>query len=1526
MLKRLEHSHHLFFRRVTRFFAACAAVLLSALWLHSAQALPIFVDKLQGSMPLKDVASYLYSSKPALDVNAASSPGQQNAYQRLADGIPVNASGVFWLRFSILDDTDENAGTPLRNITTVLQLGYDAPPASAYIADEVGPDGTVTRWTRFPQQPDGSFRLTLKNRKIPATVYVRMESVPGLNFAPVLMSSSAADNTFGLPLTPAANTLLLLGLVIGLVRLARQKDTWRIWSCLLTVILLLASFMGSKGFEPPVFELATLICVLAPGIAIMLYPHIGRALLHSEGSPALNNLLTVLSIPGAIIALLALVPTLGWTFKFMPFAPLVLLPLLLAGFSRAKSGYPGATTYTLACLFPFVGAVLYGVGIIMDIPALGQGLPMLGYGLASIILAVARPAVAEETAADDAFPLNNLFHDNAELFDGGSPNGLLSGMSGGLSSLLNSKGQEPAPSSQLEAPDTSDDGAMRKGQPEAAAKPRNIPFETPRSDFAGLSPFPADMPTARQGKKTTGFMTAETPDPAAESAAPSQPEHAGLAWNFAMMPDPQRMAADTKTQLPAASPHESPKTEAPRQIATAEPVPADVSDGDTVMAVKDSEEPGLIILKHVVEDDEPLGYEADPRNAVLRQAEQDHILRGAEQERDAAADYRALARVESALRATYDNIVQTLDKLKQSRADSQNILDGVENSLGGLGSVLNNMDKIASGELNSPQEKKSAFNLMRLVRSVHAQNLETAETKGVTLSWFVAPSLPNFFIGHAEALHSALSYLLQGTLETADTGSVQLSVRPSEDDAESVRFTLLDSSLSPESARAERMNRPTSWISKAWELSGMADGSFCVEFIPGRGTAISFTIRLQAADDEGNALKTTSEAARNFAVPGGLALEQSSGGMIGRIADKSVGKSHHGDCIVVADMSSSGRKQLIRLLEGLPYIMSEARVTDDIVKAATKHDLGLVIVDAEFPEMDIKSALQEVQTRRSATALPAVPILGMLSYEEQRPRMEALGCNACLLKTCSPDTFRSTVLQLAPDDEAVQVDTAVPAASSQERQGPVKSAQSPFGAASAAPVTLADMNKAEYAVSANTAGGQVQPEAPMPAAAENVMNPSYFTAEESLIPHAQPHESQAEHWFRPDDFSEDAADASLTANNADPNRPSLELIRPDDEQPGSLNGQGETTAGAMFRTDAEPIVAVSATVSSAVAETQTGVSRISVMPEKSVAPNVASASSRSEQADGTEKHSAAVTSTVKVAGTPVSSTGGVRPQTAHLAQAPVTVGVEEGTSSRKNHTVLHAAQPTPPSRPNQGFSFAAAPTVQVTGNAKSERVSEDLMAQSGTPDRNAEPKKEASHTSIQKKGDEPAPAASTPTGQATNVLGLSIKGFDPVALAMPDAIGVPGPKDTTASRRGATAPANGASATDAPEPQPENASTLAPLSGLENEYVDASLLPLLPGFVLVLDDSLKDIEKGIQDGDCLTVSGAASRISGQSSTFGLTNLERMASCVERAAQAEDLEAVRDLSGELANMTTKYRDALKETHKQYMRKAALGTSL
>ncbi|MCC8193527.1 MAG: Hpt domain-containing protein, partial [Deltaproteobacteria bacterium] len=117
-----------------------------------------------------------------------------------------------------------------------------------------------------------------------------------------------------------------------------------------------------------------------------------------------------------------------------------------------------------------------------------------------------------------------------------------------------------------------------------------------------------------------------------------------------------------------------------------------------------------------------------------------------------------------------------------------------------------------------------------------------------------------------------------------------------------------------------------------------------------------------------------------------------------------------------------------------------------------------------------------------------------------------------------------------------------------------------------------------------------------------------------------------------------------------------------------------------------------------------------------------------------------------------------------------------------------------------------------------------------------------------------------------------------------------------------------------PSPAAGHAPISVPLPG-EDDSVFKDMLPLIPGLIVELNDAMNDALRGKEEKSPLLVQEAAERVAGKAGSFGLTRLERMARCVERAAAADDVEPLDCVLAALEAWVARYKDALQKLHRE-----------
>ncbi|MDR2503056.1 MAG: hypothetical protein LBD82_01510, partial [Deltaproteobacteria bacterium] len=781
-----------------------AAFFLAAFMLHpawvlcAAAALPVAADRVSEPFSLRHSAHFVVDAGGGLDITEVSSPLRQRSFRSLEGGLPLEGEGALWLRFSLIRDIPGGEERmPARPAgALLLDLGRDAPPARLYLAESLDAGGEARQWRDFIPGAGGIFRLP-EPELLPLTVYVRLESLPGLWFDPRLRREGAQA-----PFPQWAEGELLLLSALGLallalfIRGAAGREEWRLWGAAVLACALAQAMYSDNGAGVSLIHPALIPRLLAPGLALILMPHLGRYFLRppAEEEPeppawgeaprplkAMDKLLIALSLPGVFTALLPLLPGLGWSARLLPLAPLILVLPLAVTLPALRGAGPRGAAYLLLLALPLAASMLalrlaYEPDL-LPWRELGPQLNTLGY-LAAGLLMLALPSTTREKK--DFFPLDAYLPAEDEEKNKPAPekkNTILEEENTAPGERISVPGEGTPRGEPLEVPSPNpvDAVAIRK----AAALPPNG-YRSLLNPSEGKDTAAARVPTDNAPLSPLDALAEMTLPLSQEIPGQNEEEEdreTVLELDLSLRLPPAETPAPPTGALPADLPARERLAAAPGEgqgqdggawadtpIASPPPPPRGSLKGDPgadagFIGIEDEEEPGLIILK-------PSGAPAPA----------------------------------------------------------------------------------PAGAFYAPP-----FNLAGLIRRVHGELLPLAGEKGLELSWFVAPNLPVFYRAapagsggmsgteKEEDIFSLILDLARGGLMAAESGRAGLSVREArgEQAEDKPRFSLLEFSL-----HLQRSRPASTWPAQALELAERAGLRFNLDFSPEQGLSFSFILEL----------------------------------------------------------------------------------------------------------------------------------------------------------------------------------------------------------------------------------------------------------------------------------------------------------------------------------------------------------------------------------------------------------------------------------------------------------------------------------------------------------------------------------------------------------------------------------------------------------------------------------------------------------------------------------------------------------
>lgn len=449
-----------------------------------------------------------------MSVEEVAAPGMMASFQPLHPRALPRSSGVTWLRLEI-----PAAGTA-RAESLMLDLGQGVPAGAVLYTPDIDPLSRQTTW----QESQANWRNLLPlplPAETPQVCFIRLDGQPPLWFAPTLRSldnlASAPESLLGPGVMLALAVVMLLALLRGIT----ERGQWRFWTALYVGAALTHAVLGGPDLGAGNITPADAVSAMTPGLALMFLAHLAR---HLMQTPSHSRLLDIqyllLSLPGAVLALLPLWPDFSWMGRFLPLWPMLALIFVPTTLGAWLMGVPGARRFLLGCLVAALGAGLAVLDLGTLLPPFVQGtLPLWGTALSALIIAgMSAPGRETGSSAEAADPLapgrpaqNQTITDpNLRLLDtDGNTLPLMTGLS------------QPAPAPATVEAESASATAIRRLEQALAAPLREIVEQNRQLEQCAL-PHDARSRVESMGRRARQALSL-LHDPAGETAAPATP-------------------------------------------------------------------------------------------------------------------------------------------------------------------------------------------------------------------------------------------------------------------------------------------------------------------------------------------------------------------------------------------------------------------------------------------------------------------------------------------------------------------------------------------------------------------------------------------------------------------------------------------------------------------------------------------------------------------------------------------------------------------------------------------------------------------------------------------------------------------------------------------------------------------------------------------------------------------------------------------------------------------------------------------
>ena len=455
-----------------------------------------------------------------MSVEEVATPGMMPSFQPLHPRTLPRSSGVTWLRLEI-----PAAGTE-RTESLMLDLGQGVPAGAVLYTPDIDPLSRQTTW----QESQANWRNLLPlplPAETPQVCFIRLDGQPPLWFAPTLRS---LDNLAGAPeslLGPGVMLALAVVMLLALLRGITERGQWRFWTALYVGAALTHAVLGGPDLGAGNITPADAVSAMAPGLALMFLAHLARHLMQTASHSRLLDIqYLLLSLPGAVLALLPLWPDFSWLGRFLPLWPMLALIFVPTTLGAWLMGVPGARRFLLGCLVAALGAGLAVLDLGTLLPPFVQGtLPLWGTALSALIIAgMSAPGREAGTSAEPADPLapgrparNQTITDpNLRLLDtDGNTLPLMTGLS------------QPAPAPATVEAESASATAIRRLEQALAAPLREIVEQDRQREQCAL-PHDVRSRVENMGRRARQALSL-LHDPAGDAAAPAAPAPADTA-------------------------------------------------------------------------------------------------------------------------------------------------------------------------------------------------------------------------------------------------------------------------------------------------------------------------------------------------------------------------------------------------------------------------------------------------------------------------------------------------------------------------------------------------------------------------------------------------------------------------------------------------------------------------------------------------------------------------------------------------------------------------------------------------------------------------------------------------------------------------------------------------------------------------------------------------------------------------------------------------------------------------------------
>jgi PAS domain S-box-containing protein len=340
--------------------------------------------------------------------------------------------------------------------------------------------------------------------------------------------------------------------------------------------------------------------------------------------------------------------------------------------------------------------------------------------------------------------------------------------------------------------------------------------------------------------------------------------------------------------------------------------------------------------------------------------------------------------------------------------EQREYLELVKTSADGLLTIINDIldfSKIEAGKLDLDAID---FPLRESLSETIKPLALRAQQRGLSLTWEVAPDVPEALVGDVGRVRQILINLIGNAIKFTAQGGVRVSVSRMEDEEVKIADRAASAGIPPSSILDSRFSILLRFAVSdtgigiapekqrlIFEAFAQADGSTTRCY---GGTGLGLTISARLVEMMGGRMRVESEVGRgstfsftvNFALPAD-APEQLSHTLLAmpERASTDAPPALRPLCILLAEDNPVNQKLAVRLLEKQGHRVVVATTGHETVVAAAAEPFDLVLMDVQMPEMDGFEATAAIRQQERQTGRH-LPIIAMTAHAMQGDRDRCL--------------------------------------------------------------------------------------------------------------------------------------------------------------------------------------------------------------------------------------------------------------------------------------------------------------------------------------------------------------------------------------------------------------------------------------------------------------------------------------------------------------------------------------------------------